>query len=496
MKLGKIRKLLGALFFLLITLLFLDFTGTAHAYLAWLAEIQLIPAVLAINVVVIASLVLLTLLFGRVYCSVICPLGVFQDIVAKFGRRGKKMPYAYSKPRRVLRYGFLALFVVAIIMGIGAIVSVLDPYAAYGRMANNLLQPLWMWCNNLFAYLAERLDSYAFYEVSVWVKSAVAFSVAALTLLVVGFMAYKGGRTYCNTVCPVGTLLGVMSRFSIFRVRIDQEKCNKCGICAGNCKASCIDHKNFKVDSSRCVACFKCMPRCKKGAITYTATSKSSYSTASSDETRDDGRRGFLAGVLAVGVVAAKAQVLPKTVDLKVDGGLADITDKKSRKLDTPITPPGSKSVRNFTRNCTACQLCVSACPNGVLQPSNSFDNFMQPVMSFAKGYCRAECVRCSEVCPSNAIAPIDVAQKSATQIGRAVWKRGLCRVVSEGDSCDNCSRQCPTKAITMVDRGFKHPVPMIDTERCIGCGACENLCPSRPYSAIYVVGNVMHREI
>lgn len=165
--LRKIRRILAAICFLLITLLFVDFTGVLHLWFGWLAKIQFLPAVLALNAGVILFLVLLTLVGGRIYCSVICPLGVFQDIVARIGKGKKKMPYTYSKPKSWLRYVMLILLVVAFIAGIHAFVALLDPYGIYGRMANNVFQPVWIWGNNLLAAIAERMDSYAFYRTDV-----------------------------------------------------------------------------------------------------------------------------------------------------------------------------------------------------------------------------------------------------------------------------------------------------------------------------------------
>ena len=163
--LRKIRLTFAMICFVLITLLFLDFTGTLHGWFGWLAKIQFLPAVLALNVGVILFLVILTLVCGRIYCSVICPLGVFQDILAWLGRQPKKrrkLPYSYSPALSWLRYGVLGVFIIALIAGIGSLAALLAPYSAYGRIANNLFQPIWQWGNNLLAYLAERADRQVF----------------------------------------------------------------------------------------------------------------------------------------------------------------------------------------------------------------------------------------------------------------------------------------------------------------------------------------------
>ncbi len=502
--LQKIRQVIAFLFFCIITLLFLDFTGTLHAWFGWMAKIQFLPAVLALNVGVVLFLVVLTLVCGRIYCSVICPLGVFQDIVARIGRGKKKLPYTYSKAKNVLRYSVLVVFLVLMAGGFASIAALIAPYSAYGRIANNLFAPIYQWGNNLLAYFAERADSYAFYETEVWLKSLPTFLIAVLTFIIIGVLAWRNGRTYCNTICPVGTVLGFLSKFSLFRIEIDKEKCKKCNLCARHCKAACIDIPNTAVDHSRCVTCFDCLKHCKHDALHYRFAygKKEEAAPAHSDasQPKDKGRREVLAGSLLLLASAAKAQAVKKAEIIKLDGGLADIIDKQAPKRQTPITPPGSQSARRFFQHCTACQLCVSVCPNEVLRPSSSLDTFMQPVMSYERGYCRPECTKCAEVCPTDAIHLTDKAEKSAIQIGHAVWVKDRCIPLTDGQACGNCARHCPTGAITMIPSDPSNPeslkIPAVDTEKCIGCGACENLCPARPLSAIYVEGHEVHRII
>lgn len=503
--LRKIRITLALIFFVGITLLFLDFTGAVHAWLGWMAKVQFLPAVLALNVGVILLLAVLTLIFGRIYCSVVCPLGVMQDIVSWISgkRKKKKYRFTYSVEKKWLRYGMLGVFVIAIIAGIGSFVALLAPYSSYGRIASNLFAPIYQWGNNLLAYFAERAESYAFYEIEVWIKSLPTFIIAVVTFVVLTVLAWRNGRTYCNTICPVGTVLGFLSRFSLFRITIDSDKCNACGLCSRKCKAACINSKEHKVDYTRCVACMDCIDTCKHGAIQYCLRTKNTAVPPHSDETNkgvstkqiDAARRTFLtATALVAGTAAMKAQ------EKKVDGGLAVILDKKVPKRSTPIVPPGAKGLRNMANHCTACQLCVSVCPNNVLRPSENLMTLMQPESSYERGYCRPECTKCSEVCPAGAILKITLEDKSATQIGHAVWVKENCIPLTDGVDCGNCARHCPTGAIQMIPSAPNNPdspkIPMVDTERCIGCGACENLCPARPFSAIYVEGHEVHRTI
>ena len=505
--LRKIRLTLAILFFVGITLLFLDFTGTVHAWLGWMAKIQFLPALLAVNAGVVVMLVLLTLVCGRVYCSVICPLGVMQDAVAWLGKKRRKNRYAYSPALSWLRYGVLAVFIVALVAGVGSLAALLAPYSSYGRIANNLFAPVYGWGNNLLAYLAERADSYAFYGTDVWLKSLPTFLIVLLTFVVIGVLAWRNGRTYCNTICPVGTVLGFLARWAWLKPVIDTDKCVNCKLCARNCKAACIDIANHRIDYSRCVACMDCIGKCHKGAISYKHSPSQALPRKERENVKPDSqssptgevertaRRSFLtATALVATTVALKAQ------EKKVDGGLAVIEDKKIPERKTPIVPPGARSLRHFAQHCTACQLCVSVCPNGVLRPSTDPLRLMQPEMSYERGYCRPECGRCAEVCPTDAIHLTDLAEKSATQIGRAVWVKKNCVPLTDGVECGNCARHCPSGAIQMVPSEAGNPaspkIPAVNVERCIGCGACENLCPARPFSAIYVEGNEVHREL
>lgn len=491
MNLRNLRIILACLFFIGITLLFLDFTGSVHTWLGWMAKIQFLPALLALNVGIIIGLIALTLLFGRIYCSVICPLGVMQDIFGWMGKKSKKNRYSYSPALNILRYIMLGVVIIAFILGLNSIVALFAPYSAYGRIAQSLLSPIWMWGNNILAGWAERSESYAFYSVDVWLKGGITLGVAIVTLVVLGFLAWRNGRTYCNTICPVGTVLGFLSKYSLFRPVIDTTKCNGCGLCARNCKASCINSKAHAIDYSRCVACMDCIYKCNKNAISYKLRISQPASASVNNETPDTSRRQF---ITATAVLATTAAI--KAEDKVVDGGLAAIEDKKIPKRSTRIVPPGAVSIKNLEKHCTACQLCVSVCPNGVLRPSTDLENLMQPESSYERGYCRPECTKCSEVCPTGAIRPIDTVDKSSIQIGHAVWVKANCVPVTDGVECGNCARHCPTGAITMVESETGLKIPAVNTERCIGCGACENLCPARPFSAIYVEGHESHRII
>ena len=490
--LRKIRTILAAVVLVLITFLFLDFTGALHCWLGWLAKIQFLPAVMALNVIVVVALVLLTLVFGRIYCSVICPLGIFQDVLARFHR--KKNKYSYSAELKWLRYPMLMVFVIAGVSGVGSLFQLLAPYSAYGRIATMIFQPIWKFGNNLLAMVAEHYESYAFYSVDTWMRSLPVFIIAAVTLVVLFVLAWRGGRTYCNTICPVGTILSFFARFSWLKIRFDEDKCKNCSLCSKNCKAACIDFKTHTVDYSRCVVCGNCIDSCKFGALKYTGRAGQTPKIGEAGNI-DTSKRSFLLASALV-TTAAMAQKKEKLMD----GGLADIEDKVAPERQIPLAPPGSLSLRNLATHCTGCQLCVSECPNQVLRPSSDLMHLMLPLMSYEHGYCRPECTRCSEVCPAGAIKKVDKPEKSSIQIGHAVWIKKNCVVLTDEVECGNCARHCPSGAIEMVpldpDNEESPMVPAINEAACIGCGACEYVCPSRPFSAIYVEGHEVHKHI
>ena len=496
--LRKIRIILAAVFFTGITLLFLDFTGTLHTWLGWMAKIQFLPAALALNFGVIAALIILTLLFGRVYCSVICPLGVMQDIISWIHGKTKKknrFRFSYSPAKNILRYGVLVLFIAGLLLGAHSIAILIAPYSAYGRIAANLFAPIYQWANNLFAWMAERADSYAFYSTEVWLKSLPTFIIAAVTFVIIFILAWRNGRTWCNTICPVGTVLGFLSRFSLFAPAIDTDKCRNCGMCGKQCKSACINMKEHEIDLSRCVACMDCLDACKDGAIHYVRRKSSGKAgmAETKNDTPDKSRRAFIASsaIAMTAAAGAKAQI-------KGDGGLAPVSRSLKPERNTPVVPAGSESLKNFTDHCTACQLCVSACPNQVLRPSTSLDTLMMPEMGFERGYCRPECTLCSQVCPAGAIRPVNRVEKSSIQIGIAVINLDNCIVNTDGVHCGNCSKHCPANAIRMVrkepDSDNWLRIPTVNENRCIGCGACENVCPARPLAAIHIEGFETHK--
>ncbi|GHT75469.1 ferredoxin [Bacteroidia bacterium] len=453
-----------------------------------MAQLQFIPAVSSGSILFAGIIVLLTLLFGRIYCSVICPLGVLQDIIAWFSRRGKKKNrkkrwYQYHKPYNIVRYGLLAIAIIFLILGNITLLLYLDPYSNFGRIGANIFRPIVVEGNNLLNGIALHFNNYNFYHVTLHTITTASFIVALVALLLVGLLALLRGRLFCNSICPVGSFLGLLSRFSLFRITIDSVACTKCGVCARSCKAECIDSKNEKIDASRCVACFNCLDRCSGKALAY----KLVFARKVQEKPAvNKNRRAFMA---TSAIIAATFPVLPAWA--KNDEPV-DFTKLK------PITPPGSKNLKHFTEKCTACHLCVTHCPQQILKPAGfnfGFNYAFKPHLVFYEmAFCNYQCTVCSEICPNGAIEKLTKEEKKVTQIGIAQFERSRCIVYTENTSCGACSEHCPVQAVKMEAYKDGLTIPHVYEYLCIGCGGCESICPVRPVKAINILANTVHQ--
>lgn len=493
-----IRVTLSLLFFIAITFLFLDFTElVSSSVFQGITFLQFVPSAIKFiftGVGLIAAgflvIMLINLLFGRVYCSTVCPLGVFQDIVTFFSKRlrKKKFRFKYSKPYNILRYGILVLVVVFLVFGSITLLSLLDPYSVYGRFASDFFHPVYVLGNNLLAIILEKFNFYALYVSEIKKVNWLTLIIPAVFFIAVVWLAIKYGRLYCNTICPVGSFLGLLSKVSLFRLKIDNSSCTHCGLCSFSCKASCINVKTQEIDFSRCVACYNCISSCNSNSVKY----KFAWVPfkKSSQATTDKSKRDFL---LKSAIITAGAAGINDIVK-----AAANKTKKlKPYKKKFLVTPPGSKNVHHFAEKCTACHLCVSACPTGTLKPrffESGISGLLQPFIDATASFCNFECTRCSEVCPTGAILPIAKEEKKLTQVGVVNFIIENCVVYTNNTACGSCSEHCPTQAVKMVPYKGKLTIPEVNQEICIGCGACEYACPVRPYRAIYVDGNEFHK--
>ena len=521
--LKKIRVVVSLVFLALTTLLFVDFDriGETPAATAALYP-QFVPSLLKFSQSVawgaagFLAVLVLTLLFGRVYCSTICPLGTLQDIVIRVTdklRKPRKVKFRYQRSHDVLRYGVLALAVGLFLSGSTLALSLLDPFSNFGRIAGDLIRPFYVVVHNGFGQLLESFGVYGPFPLHWKAPPLATLIFPALFLLgLIGLSAARG-RLFCNTLCPVGALLGLVSRFALFKIRIPQDACVLCAQCSIHCKAGCIRLKTKEVDFSRCVACFNCMTVCETHGIGYAWSgpvplrrsspvalpgpqpSNSSEVLHRAALSRDgEARRALLrAGATALVGLAS----LP---------GSSSVEAKPSNRVPTrlvnaktwPVAPPGARDIVRFNDLCTACHLCVSACPYGVLQPSlldYGWSGLLQPRLDFATGYCSYECNRCGQVCPTGAILPLALVAKQTVQLGVAHFVRDNCIVYTDHTACGACDEYCPTKAVHMIPYRDGLAIPEVRSALCVGCGACENACPARPYRAIYVDGHPVHRQ-
>lgn len=511
----RVARVVVQTVFLLMCTTLLAASGWAIALkLGWVAGLQLVPLVLGMSVSALLIWVALTLLFGRIYCSTVCPLGAVQDAVARIPRFTRKQrlrkPYHFAPANNRLRYGALSVVVIAAAAGLTLLLALLDPYSAFARMVTSLLGPV------------VQLGT----DGGVVTASLASFAVALVTLVAIAVASWRKGRLYCNTLCPVGGTLSLISRYSFFHFDIDTDLCVNCRRCEHVCKAQCISPDDHTVDGSRCVVCFDCVDVCSENAIRYTFRHKrlsipmlqrirTGVATASgaqisspaadgavqanhtSDAVKADhaadgavkvDRRQFLATGLIVGLAPAAATIL------KAADRLAPPSEGKVDIHPThPVVPPGRRSMDDFLERCTGCGLCVAQCPTHVLRPSArelGWAHLLHPVMDYERGFCRYNCTRCTEICPTTALSPLTVEEKHIFIIGHARVEVANCI------GCGACAQVCPKQTISLKPRplppsgyrGSTSPMmAVVDTTACIGCGACQNVCPAKPYKAIVV---------
>ena len=533
----KTIRVILALFFLVATgFIFLDFRELLPPkMITGITFLQFLPSVLqfftSFGIVATGFVVvlLLTALLGRIYCSVVCPLGILQDAVSWIRKKTrKKFRYRFGKPQNWWRYGFLVLPFLVLLVGRSLIGFILlDPYSIFGRIASDFFQPVYVWLNNRMAGILGYMDIYVLYPENISLGSGFTYVIPSLMLALVIWFSFSKGRLYCNTVCPVGTILGLLSRISLFRIRMVEDLCTKCGKCAIACKSSCISIKTLEVDFSRCVGCYNCIAVCPEDAIKYLSAS---FITNTSDRIRHSGNPGpvdpsrrkalesmastgmALSGLGFLSVSPSPESLLSVSSSLNSHPAIGQDTVPETRptaavenKIPTeiepvkhfPVSPPGSLGIRHFTTRCTACHLCVSACPTSVLQPSlkeYGWPGYMQPHMDYSTNYCNFECTLCAEVCPTGAILSVTAEAKKTLQLGQVHLILENCVVYAENTACGSCSEHCPTQAVTMVPYREGLTLPEIKPEICVGCGACEYACPVRPFKAIYVDGHQIHQ--
>lgn len=494
--LKNIRVFVSLVFFLLITFVFIDFTNAlAGNIIQGVLYLQFLPSFLnfmglaGIAAAGFLFIIVLNLMFGRIYCSTICPLGTFQDIIIWLKRKfSKRKVFKYRKAVNYLRYSILGISILLFFTGLISPLLLLDPYSNYGRIAANLFRPLYLWLNNQGAVGLESMDIYTLYRVEPGITQWFSVSFSVFFFILIVWLSVKYARFFCNGLCPVGAFLGLLSKYSVFKIKLDKSLCTSCGKCSAVCKANCIDFKSREVDFSRCVGCLNCLNSCPSNGVVFSNKKKEGEAVL---KTFDHKRREVISG--SVGALATLA-VLPLQAQKK---GQQRGKHKGPREVvkDYPVSPPGSASIEHFNDACTACHLCVSACPTHVIKPAfleYGLAGIMQPRMDYHANYCNFDCVVCTEVCPTGALRPITLDEKHVLQLGKVKFIKQNCVVYTDGTDCGACSEHCPTKAVDMIPFRKTLFLPEINPDICVGCGACEYACPTTPKS-IFVDGNPVH---
>ncbi|MBF0329995.1 MAG: 4Fe-4S binding protein [Nitrospirae bacterium] len=414
-----------------------------------------------------------TMIFGRFFCSWICPMGIINQIAGNIFNKLRAVDLIKMNAYRVLyrfKYYVLALLLVL---------------AAFGTIQTGLLDPI-PFITKAFAvsvYPAVNYWSGGFYLKQPVFQGGFLLAVIFIAVL---FANRFINRFWCRSLCPLGALLGLLSFKPLLQIWRDTTKCNDCMKCVQNCHGACDPHASLR--TSECMVCMNCISDCPENAMHYGLPKDTSSVHAPLDVNR---RRLIETAVFGTIMFPMMRSVITS----------------KTVSQHSVIRPPGSIAEGDFLRRCIKCGECMKVCPTNVIQPAlleAGFEGIWTPILLNKIGYCEYNCVLCSRVCPTGAIVPLTVEKKigkppaqKPVKIGIAFYDRGRCLPWSMHTECIVCEEVCPTspKAIWFQDvemqmrdgttKVFKRPY--MDPELCIGCGICENKCPVRDKPAVRV---------
>jgi ferredoxin len=481
-----LRVLFEVFFFVLVTLSF--FRLFPEKLRLFSIKSQIVPLFISfffegffLSLILVVLFLAITIIFGRIYCSFFCPLGGFQDILIRVKKT--KVKFGFHRPLNLLKITILVFVIISLISGSLYLLGYLDPYSLFGRIVNYLLKPAIVLINNSFEIILRKSDIYWLRIMNLPHLDPLSLIPFILILTLIIYLSLKRGRLYCNSICPLGTLLGIFSIRCLYRIEIDESNCTSCGICESVCKAECINSKEKFVDNSSCVRCFNCLNACPSSAIKYKPSIRKKK--PEKKESQSLSRRNF--------IYSSFGALIFSGINL-----FARNRKTTSQRDVPPPTPPGSISLDKYISKCTACYLCVNNCPTNVLQPSlfqYGLKGVFIPHMDFDSGYCSYDCVKCLEACPTDAIIPHTKEEKKKIQIGRVKFIKDFCVVYKNNTNCGACAEICPTAAVTMIPYKGTLRIPATRPNFCIGCGACQNVCPAKPEKAIVVETNIVHKE-
>jgi polyferredoxin len=457
----------------------------------------------------ILSLVILipTLFLGRFFCGWICPMGTLQHFVGSLkseAKRGKqRIEFNRYKRWQTIKYVVLIGGLVAAVFG-SMVIGTLDPFSLLVRSIGLALLPAFNFAVRAVLLPMEHSDVGAARATGEWLHSVLQATILdfrqvhftqgivfGVLFLVILWASMRVTRFWCRSLCPLGALLGVVSRWSILGLQKDASACDKCNRCLLDCQGGDDPIGGVPWRKSECLMCMNCVDSCPHGTLEFRFFRKK-HEIASPDL----GRRRTLTGI-AVGAAAVPL--------MRANTGLG-----KSRQ-ERLIRPPGAVDETDFLSRCIRCGECMKVCPNNSLQPTLTeagLEGLWTPTLVPRIGYCEPSCVLCSEVCPTGAIWQITSKEKGwvaggATQssqpvrLGTAFYDRGRCLPWALATDCIVCEEWCPVspKAIyveeaQVVDSAGKTKTlkqPRVDPSRCVGCGACEYACPLQEKPAVYV---------
>ena len=357
------------------------------------------------SIFILFFIILFVFLFGNFYCSTLCPLGCSQEICTLF----KTKKSEYIKPN-FFRYFILTLYLSLFFLGLGCFIKYINPYFIFSSTFNSSI-----------------------------------ISIFILVLVLI-FALFKN-RLFCRLLCPIGALLGFISKFSLLSLQINSN-CIKCGKCERVCSYSCIDFKNSLIENEICSNCLKCLSVCEHNAVEY------KFSPKIKPDFNID-RRNFIIGTFSLLAIGSLIKHSSKNLFNKI---LSEVC---------LILPPNSLDKTKFINTCINCGLCVNTCPSKIIKNDDSQFPYLH--FEYHGGYCKEDCNKCATVCPTAAIKNFRIADKHKIKIGEA-------RVVSSDCThCDLCVKACYYNAIT---KNYLD-LPKIDKDKCIGCGACKVVCDS-----------------